>query len=99
MPSESVICQDLDCLFIILGSKILKRADANVTCRHAGQHRPWQRGLAEDRLAGSDRRQRARRGDTESMHRLADDIFAEDRAQGRPPIATAREGGPASAFE
>ncbi len=70
-----------------------------MAARDARQHRPRQRGLAIDRLARRDDRERARRRDAEGLHGLAEDILPQDRSEPGPPVAPAREGRAARALE
>ena len=65
----------------------------------ARQHRARQHGLAHHRLAGGDRRERARGRNAQRRHRLADDVFAQHRAQRRAAVAAARERRGARALE
>jgi hypothetical protein len=55
-------------------------------------------GLAKNRVARSDRGQRAAGRDAERGHRFADDILAQHRAERRPAVALARERGQPGTF-
>ena len=76
------------------GRGILKRTDADMTCRHAHEHRPGEGLLAEDRFAGRGDGEAPRRGDAEGMHRLTDEHLAEHRPQRRPAVSAARVASP-----
>ena len=89
MPRDRVIGQGAYGVQIAPGGEIFKGADAQVTCRDAGQHRPRQHRLAKDRLAGRDDRQCTRRRDTQRLHRLADDVFTQHGTERGPAITTA----------
>jgi hypothetical protein len=65
------------------------RADADMACRHAGEHRSRQGGFAIDRLAGQDRRQRPRGRNAKRVHRFGYDILPQHRPKGRPSVAPA----------
>ena len=75
------------------GRRILKRADADMTCRHAHEHRAGEGLLAEDRFAGGGDGEAPRRGDAEGMHRLTDEHLAEHRPQRRSAVTAARVAG------
>ncbi len=71
---------------------VLERADAQVARRNSGEHGPRQHSFAGDVLTGGDHRQRTRRGDSEGVHRLADQHLAQHRPDRRLAVATAGEG-------
>ena len=66
-------------LRLAAGSEELERPDADVTRRHAREHRTRQRALALRRLARGRDRQRPRGGNAQRMHRLADQHLAQHR--------------------
>src|SRR3546814_15597488 len=70
-----------------------------MAARHPGQHRTRKRGFAANRLTGGYRRQRPGGRDVEAVHRLADDVFAQHRAERGTAVAAARERGAAGALE
>ena len=74
-----------------LRRRVLKGADANVARRDADQHRARQQRLSHDVLAGRHDGERPRRRDAQRMHGLADHVLAQHRADGRLPVAAARE--------
>ena len=76
---------------ITVGGGVLERPDAQVAGGDPGEHRAGQHGVAHDLLAGRHHSQRPRRGDAECMHRLADHVLAQHRADGCLPITTSRE--------
>ena len=79
--------------------EILERADADMAGRDAGQHGARQHASRDGRAPRRHGGQRARGRDAERRHRLADDVFAQDRAQRGAPVAAAREGSPPGALE
>ena len=91
VAGDDMVGQQAQRLAIAARSEELEGADADVAGRDARQHRARQHGLAHHRLAGGDRRERARGRDAERRHRLADDVFAQHRTQRRTAIAAARE--------
>ena len=60
---------------------------------------PGEGRLAVDRLARRRDRQAARRRDAEGVHRLADDVLAQHRAEGGAAVAAAREPRPSRPFQ
>ena len=81
------------------GRRVLERPDPDVAGGHAGQDRPPPDRLPVDRLAGGDDREAPRGGDAEGGHGLADDVLAEHRPEGGPPVAAAREPRPPRPLE
>jgi hypothetical protein len=55
--------------------------------RDAGEYRAGQRRLAPNRLAGRHSGERSGRRNPERRHRLADDVFAQDRPERRASVA------------
>ena len=86
MPGDGVVGQNTEAFHIAARRKILKRADAQVARCHAGQDAAREHAFAHDALAGQDRRERAGRRDSKRSHRLADDVFADDRTERRPAV-------------
>jgi hypothetical protein len=70
----------------------LEGTEAHMAGRHAQKHCPGFDGFAVDLLVGADDAQGARGRDTQAMHRLAAQVFANGRAQHGAAIAGAREG-------
>ena len=99
VPGDDVVGEQTQRLAIAARGEELESADADVACGNARQHRAGQHGLAHHRLAGGDRRERARGWNAERRHRLADDVFAQHRAQRRAAVTTARERRRARALE
>ena len=66
---------------------------------HPGQHRAGQRGVPVHGPPGRDDGQRTRGGNAEGVHRLADDVLAEHRADRSEAVAAARERRTSGALE
>ena len=76
---------------IVARGCVLERADAEMARRDPGEHRAGQHGVARDPLAGRDDGQRPGRGDAERMHRLADHVLAQHRADRGLAVTAAGE--------
>ena len=74
------------------GRGVLEAPDPQVTAGDAGEHGAGQQRLALHRAPGRHHGQGSRRRDTQGVHRLADDVFAQHRPHRRQAVATAREG-------
>src|SRR5882757_5601420 len=59
--------------------------------RNPGEHGPRQRGLPMYGASRRDHGQRSGGGDGKCVHRFADDVFAQHRADGGQPVSTPRE--------
>ena len=79
--------------------EVLEGADAEVSGGDAGEDGAGLRGLTLDVLAGGDGGEGAGGGDAEGSHGLAEEVLAEDGAEGGTAVATAGEGGGAGALE
>src|ERR1700687_637121 len=91
MPLDHVIRQSPHAFGIAARREILERSDADVARRDAGEDSAGQRRLAQHALAGHDRGQRSCGWNSKCRHRLADDVFAQHRTEGRAAIAPARK--------
>ena len=91
MTRNGIVEQRLQAVLVAPCGKMLKRADAQMACRHPGQHGAGMDLLADNHFTGGGDCQAAGCWDTERVHRLADRIFADHRAKGCTAIATARE--------
>ena len=79
-------------LDVVACAKVLKRSNANVTCRHAGEHSARQEPFrTHDCFRRCHGRERSSRGHAERGHGFADDVFADHRAESGLAIAAARE--------
>ena len=87
MPRDDVISEAPDRIQIPVRREELEGADTDVARRDAGQYRAGQSGLAPNRLAGRHSGERSGRRNPERRHRLADDIFAQDRPERRASVA------------
>ena len=99
MPRDDVVGELPHAVGVAARGEELEGADADVARRHARQHRAGQHGLAHHVLAGDDGGERARGRDAEREHRLADDVFAQHRAERGAAVAPARERRRARALE
>ena len=87
MPRDDVISEAPDRIQIPTRREELEGADTDVARRDAGQYRARQGRLAPNRLAGRHRGERSGRRNPEHRHRLADDVFAQDRPERRASVA------------
>ena len=99
VPRDDMIGEMPDAVDVPAGGKELEGADADMARGDAGQHGARQRHVTPDRLSGCDDGEGSGRGDAESGHRLADDVLAQDRAEGGSAVAVAGEWGGAGALE
>ena len=76
---------------VVGGPGVLEGADAQVAARHPGQHGAGQHGLALHGATGRHDGEAAGRGDAEGVHRLADDVLAQHRADSGQAVAAAGE--------
>jgi hypothetical protein len=76
-------------LLILPCREILEGADADMGGRDAGEDGAGHPPLAQDDLTGGDGGQRAGGGDAKGRHRLRHDVFAQDGAEPRAPVAHA----------
>ena len=98
MPGDRMIGKRHERVWIAAG-RILERADTDVACGNASEHRPGQGRVAIDRFARRDDGQAPRRWNAEGVHRLADDVFAEHRPERRQAIAIPRKRRPPGALQ
>jgi len=77
----------------------LERSHPHVARGHARQQRAGKRLLAPHHLTAADRRQRPGGRDAERVHRLANQVLAQHRADRGFPVAAARERRAARALE
>jgi hypothetical protein len=87
MPRDDVISEAPDRIQIPAPREELEGADPDVARRNAGQYRAGQRRLAPNRLAGRHSGKRSGRWNPQRRHRLADDVFAQDRPERRASVA------------
>ena len=92
VPGDGIVGQQPHPLHIAAGGEILEGADAEVAGGDAGQHGAGERGFAPHRLAGRHRGQRPGGRHAERRHRLADQVFAQHRAERRPAVALRENG-------
>ncbi len=99
VPGDRVIGQPPQQIEVAGGGGELEAAHPQMAGGDAGQHGARQRRLALHPLARRDHGQRAGGRDAQRVHRLADDVLAQHRADGRQPVAAAGKRGAARAFE
>ena len=87
VPRDRVVGENTKVFDVAPRSKILKRADAQMARCNAGQDAARQRAFAHDVFAGQHRGERARRRNAKRGHGLADNVFADDRAERGAAIA------------
>src|ERR1700722_304119 len=94
MPRDDVISEAPDRIQIPARREELEGADTDVAPRDAGQYCAGQRRRPPNRLAGRHSGERSGRRNPERRHRLADDVFAQDRPESRtsnsPPVNEGR---------
>jgi len=99
MPGDRVIGQPPQEVDVSGGSGVLEAADPQMAAGDPGEHGAGQQGLAPDRAAGRHDGERARRGDAEGVHGLADDVLAQHRTDSGQAVTAARERRPPRALE
>ena len=99
MAIDRVIGQPLQPRDIAARIEELERPHPDMAGGHARQNRPRFHPLAIDALARGGGGQGAGRGDAKRAHRLAHQVFAQDRAKPRLAIAAARKGRGARPFQ
>ena len=91
VPRARVVGERAQCVRIAIGGRPLHGADANVARGDAGEHGAFAHRFPKDRFACHRHREAARRWDAKRVHRLADDVFPQHRAERRTAVAAARE--------
>ncbi len=91
MPRNDMIGELPHSVGVAARRKELEGADADVARRDAGQYGAGQNRLAHHVLARDDGGERARGGDAEREHRLADDVLPQHGAECGAAIAAAGE--------
>ena len=91
MPRDDVVGELAHAVGVAACGEELEGADADMACGHAGEHGAGQHGLAHHVLARGHGGQRAGGRDAQGKHRLADDVFAQDRPERGAAVAPARE--------
>ena len=99
VPRDHVIGEPPHAFGVAARREILERSDPDVAGGDAGEDRAGQQRLAHDVLAGHDRGERTRGRNAQHRHRLADDVFAQHRAERGAAIAPARKRRRARALE
>ena len=99
MAGEGVVGEDTYAFGVAAGGEVLEGADAGVAGGDAGEDCAGLDGLAHDALAGGDGGERAGGGHAERGHGFADEVLAQDGAEGGTAVAAAGERRGAGAFE
>jgi hypothetical protein len=89
VPRARVVGQSAERRLILVRRCPLHGADANMAGSDAREHRPLEHRFAIDRLPRRDHRKAARRRNAEGVHRLADDVFPQHRAERCAAISAA----------
>ena len=87
MALDHVIGQATHLVLLAAGGEQLKGADTNVAGSNARQNRARQRTLAIDGLAREHCGKRPCRRDTKRVHRFADQVFTQHRAERGAAVA------------
>ena len=99
VPGDGVVGEPTQQVEVAGGAGVLEAAHAQVAAGHAGEHGAGQHDLPLHPASGRDDGQRPRRGDAEGVHRLADDVLAQHRADSGETVAAASERRTAGALE
>ena len=91
VPGDRVVGEAAQQVDVAGGPGVLEAADPQVAARDPGEHGSRQQGLAAHRAPGRHHGEGAGRGDAEGVHRLADDVLAQHRADRGQAVAAARE--------
>jgi hypothetical protein len=91
VPGDRVVGEPAQQVDVAGGARVLEAADAQVAAGHPGEDRPRLHRLAAHRPAGRDHGERARRRDAQGVHRLADHVLAQHRADHRQAVAATGE--------
>ncbi len=73
------------------GPRVLEAPHAQMAARDPGEDGSWQQGLAAHRTPRRHHGERAGRGDAQGMHRLAEDVLAQHRADRGQAVPAAGE--------
>jgi len=84
---------------VVACGEVLEGAYAEVATGDAGEDGAGLSGLAKDWLTGADGGEGSGSGDTEGGHSFAEDVLAEDGAEGGAAVSATGEGGGAGALE
>ncbi len=99
VAGDGVIGEAAQEVDVARGAGVLEAAHAQVAVRDPGEHGARQQGLAAYRPSRCHHGEGACRRYAKGVHRLADDVFAQHRADGSQSVAGAREGSAAGTFE
>ncbi len=96
---DRVVGKTFESVDVAARREILEGSDPQVARGDAGQDRAGKAPFAIDGLSGRDGRKRPRRRDAERMHRLADQIFSQDRPERGASVAAPGERRQPRAFQ
>ena len=99
VPGDRVVGQAPQDIEFACGRDVFEAADPQVARGDAGEHCTVEHRLAVHRASGGDDGQRSGGRDAEGVHRFADDVLAQHRADGCQAVAAARERRAARALE
>ena len=88
---DRIVREASDRIDVAARGEILEGSHPQMACGDAGQYRPGQPALAVHGLASRDSRKRPRGRDPKRVHRLADEIFAQNRSKRSAPVAAPGE--------
>ena len=91
VAGDRVVGEALQEIRILVAGRVLERADAQVAGGDPHEDRPRQGRFTSDRIAGRDDGERSGRGDAERVHRFADHVLAQHRADGGLAVSAASE--------
>ena len=91
VPGQDIVREKANRLGIAPRREILEGSHPDVAGGDPRQHGSRKLRFAEHGLAGRYGGERTSSRDPEGSHRFADDVLAENRAEGRPAVAAARE--------
>ena len=91
VPGDRVVGEPPHQIDVAGGRGVLEAAHPQVAARHPREHGSRQQRLAVDRATRGHDGQRPGGGNAQRVHRLADDVFAQHRADRGQAVAAARE--------
>lgn len=97
---DGVVREGAEGIVVFAGSEVLEGSDAEVAGGDAGEDAAHDVAfLAIDCFTRGNGGKGAGGGDSEGVHRFADEVFAQDRAEGGFAVALTGEGSAAGAFQ
>ena len=99
VAGDGVVGEGADAVRITAGGEVLEGADADVAGGDAGEDGAGLDRVADDGLPGGDGGEGAGGGHAERVHGLADEVLAQDGAEGGAAVSAAGERGGAGALQ